>query len=592
MWSLGIVLINMLFHRNPWKDPTPGDPNFEKFLRDPTGFLLAKFTGIGREVASYLVEHVLCTEVEDRVSAKEFGQWIRGLVEMIAGRKAVNQLKLAKLEAKNDKANGSLFVKSPIDTRPQEARKKSTSALTSSAPQAGGLPTLASLPPPSRLANHLALEEAALTMPDLDKDIEGEELTSASTMDGQITPADSRDVVSPEVPDFDNNEVSPGAGDQDAASLAHKRRKRGVRKGKAAQAAALAAAQDPENQEGRDVLLTEFAAAAQSLARDLSKNQRRAEVDSPIEFPPLGTTPGEMALVKKSKWKDLMKFSSGNPELEALARRVAERDGGSGGNWSAPAKMQQDNNRGFGPTRPNIKQSYTQTATMSSGFSSGVSSFGPVSSATSSSGADEEDWRKSRLPTIEDPAVIKEEVEDEEPRDRPRRRRGREEDLTRARQAALAAAAITSGMDSMGHFGAGPGMHRKPPVGGYTNRVSVPVGSQRPAHQVNGYDHPEAADKVAAAAPRLPMPTSISAPVISKHTADVEYPEATTDSRPALSSIEGSESTITSTAPTTASAAPAPPSPSQQRGPDKPKLKGQIQSLAKMLSGLKTKGKD
>ncbi|ORX33580.1 hypothetical protein BD324DRAFT_610564 [Kockovaella imperatae] len=631
VWSLGIVLINMLFHRNPWKDPTPGDPNFDKFLRDPTGFLLAKFTGIGREVATYLAEHVLCTEVEDRVTAREFGKWIKGLTEMIAGRKAVNALKLARIEAKNDKSNGSMFAKAPVNAAQSQAKNKSSSALTNSAPiqQAVTAPSLSSLPPPSTLvekALETAPDEVELTTPDLDKDVEGEELASASTVDGQMTPADSRNVVSPEVPDPDTTEPPANVMDSDAQSLStHKRRKRGARKGKAAQAAALAAAQtDDGTKQGRDMLLSEFAAAAQSLARDLSKKPRRAEVDSPIEFPPLGTTPNEISAVKKSKWKDLMKFSSDNPELQALARRVAERDGSSGGNWSAPAKLQQDANRYSGASRPGLKQSYTQTATMSSGFSSGLSSFGPVSSATSSSGGvDDEDWRK-RVPEdkVDEDSSDRQEAADAADERQFRRHRGREEDLTRARQAALAAAALTGGLDTMGHFGAGPGsagVHRKTPVGGYNNRTSIPIGTQArlpaliPSQTTQGISHrltstltsDESNDLPNGDAPpkRLVMSSSVSAPMITKHSMGNSSlsSEPTTVSRPIIPSKESSQSTITTSIspPSTSSyahgsttAVDQNASPGSGGGPNKPKLKGQIQSLAKMLSGLKTKGKD
>lgn len=100
VWSLGIVLINMLFHRNPWKDPTEGDINFDNFLHDPTGFLLSKFTGIGKDVATYLAEHVLCVDVENRVTAGQFGKWIKSLPEMIGGKRALLHIKTERREKK------------------------------------------------------------------------------------------------------------------------------------------------------------------------------------------------------------------------------------------------------------------------------------------------------------------------------------------------------------------------------------------------------------------------------------------------------------------------------------------------------------
>ncbi|EIW67802.1 hypothetical protein TREMEDRAFT_39946, partial [Tremella mesenterica DSM 1558] len=354
VWSLGIVLINMLFHRNPWKDPTPGDLNFDNFFRDPTGFLLSKFTGIGREVAFYLANHVLCIDVDARVSAREFGQWVKNLPEMIGGKKAVQQLQMSRLQTRPHSKpiealkDSGMFVKSPIVPIVEQERKMSTSALTSSAPIASTPLAPHSLIPPSTappiLTSHLSPREVSeyeelVPTPDLDND----ELPSATTVDLNPTPADELSFPSPTLNSPLDDSSRP---DSDTRSLSTtKRRKRGVRKGKAAQAALAAAVADSEDgrlsQQQRDALLAELATASQTLARDISKiSKLDLEDDTEVNFPPLGTTPAQAAAAKKSKWKDMMKISSGNPELAALARRVAEREMSSGGNWSAPAKLQ------------------------------------------------------------------------------------------------------------------------------------------------------------------------------------------------------------------------------------------------------------
>ena len=592
----------MLFHRNPWKDPTEGDPNFDNFLRDPTGFLLSKFTGVGRDVAAYLASHVLCAEVEDRVTARDFAVWVKNLPDMIGGRKALHQLKLAKLENRNNHHNNSndatntnhngkdadklsvsshnadngLFVKSPIETKTD--RKMSSSALTSSAPM------LSSLPAPVMLS--LASHGSTLPTPDLEKDAEGEdEMKSATTVDEQITPADTSAFPSPDTPDRDRDEEEMTArGDGDSRSLStHKRRKRGVRKGKAAQAAIAAAAGHEPSQSERDEMLSELAAASQSLARDLSKQTRPADFDSndTLDFPPLGTTPSQAAAAKKSKWKNLIKMSSGNPELAALARRVAERDASSVGNWSAPAQLQHDPNRYV--VRPHLKQ--TQTAATSSGFSSQLSSFGPVSSATSSSGVLEDDEPRVRGSTWEEDAQ----------RGRTSRRgggvvgagRGGEDETSRARKAALAAAAITGNMDPMGAFGTNRHQiyngHPRTTALGHAN---PPTLNQRSSlHPIEDEDvhhaRPGVVHKSIQAGWAPPRPKDIPpAPTTSKDMGARVSVETTWSSRPTLSSME-SASTIMPSA-----------SSPHGHGPNKPKLKGQIQNLAKMLSGLKTKGRD
>lgn len=549
----------MLFHRNPWKEPAPGDPNFDNFLRDPPGFLLSKFTGIGREIASYLAEHVLCTDVDDRVGAREFGEWIKGLPDMVGGRKAMSQLKMSRRDSKTPIEKG-LFVKSPIESTHDRERKHTSSALTSSAPVA---PALSHLFSPSQLALH----SSTLRTPDLDRD----DVMSATTIDEQPTPADMGDYQPPESVD----DESTTRGDADSRSLStHKRRKRGVRKGKAAQAALAAAAAGEPSQEERDSLLAELAEASQLLARDLSKNRSYPDFDRIEEFPPLGTSPAQVAAVKKSKWKDLMKLSSGNPELAALARRVADRDASSGGNWSAPAMLQHDANR-MVLSKPGFKH----TATMSSGVSSALSSFGPVSSATSSSGGVEEDeWRRTR--DGEDPLRGRQSANGQTSRQD-------DESASRARKDALAAAAITGNMDLMGSFGKGPIAKRNgvsssnPPDSlSYAVRSSVATGAQRVAPRSN-LALESIVDEDYRPSPSKSAVTS--APSHPVHTSQDTY--STNDIRPTLSSTEWSFK-ISNPIPVTAS------TPSPGPSPNKPKLKGQIQSLAKMLSGLKTKGKD
>jgi hypothetical protein len=133
-----------------------------------------------------------------------------------------------------------------------------------------------------------------------------------------------------------------------------KRKKRGTRKGKAAQAAQAAAAAilaglppppPPGNARPpseRDALLAELAEESQRLAREMSKiaKPQEPEIDL-LEFPRLGEEPPRKPASKSSKLKSFL--SSGNPELQALARKVQEREGPRA-NFSAPAQMQHASN--------------------------------------------------------------------------------------------------------------------------------------------------------------------------------------------------------------------------------------------------------
>lgn len=92
VWSLGLVLINLLYHRNPWADPSLDDPDFDDYVHDPKGFFKDRFEGIGDEVSTFLADRVFCDVLEKekdgkyrrRVTAGEFGRWASRLVIMMA----------------------------------------------------------------------------------------------------------------------------------------------------------------------------------------------------------------------------------------------------------------------------------------------------------------------------------------------------------------------------------------------------------------------------------------------------------------------------------------------------------------------------
>ncbi|GAA5883634.1 hypothetical protein JCM16303_004926 [Sporobolomyces ruberrimus] len=90
VWSLGLVLLNLLYHRNPWADPSLSDPDFSEYVDAPIDFLKERFEGIGDEVATFLSTRVFCDVLEvvdgrekKRVSAGEFGRWGMKLVVMM-----------------------------------------------------------------------------------------------------------------------------------------------------------------------------------------------------------------------------------------------------------------------------------------------------------------------------------------------------------------------------------------------------------------------------------------------------------------------------------------------------------------------------
>ncbi|GAA5853208.1 hypothetical protein JCM9279_006262 [Rhodotorula babjevae] len=123
VWSLGLVLLNLLYHRNPWADPSLDDPDFAEYVEDPVGFMQNRFEGMSDEVANFLADRVFCDvlEVVDgqpkrRVSAGEFGRWASRLV-MMMGEGQLGAQHRPQLNHQADSAY-SAFEFSPVATMP------------------------------------------------------------------------------------------------------------------------------------------------------------------------------------------------------------------------------------------------------------------------------------------------------------------------------------------------------------------------------------------------------------------------------------------------------------------------------------------
>ncbi|KAB5589154.1 Calcium-dependent protein kinase 30 [Ceratobasidium theobromae] len=86
VWSLGIVLINMLYHVNPWSDTFQGAcPSFSSFCADPIRFFLDRFAGMTRSVASFLATRVFCIPDTNRIDAAGLANWVKDLVAHFGG---------------------------------------------------------------------------------------------------------------------------------------------------------------------------------------------------------------------------------------------------------------------------------------------------------------------------------------------------------------------------------------------------------------------------------------------------------------------------------------------------------------------------
>ena len=228
VWSLGIVLINMLYHCNPWTD-TEQDAcsSFDLYLRDPINFFMNRFLGMTRAVAEFLTSRVFCIlddpdDDSQRIAARDFGRWIRNLPNSLGGHGMQRTVS-------NSSTQGyPLQVSTPLSHRPS-SRHPSGNATTVRTP---------ALPPRS-------LSRAPSFGPAYEED--RHELSTVLDQDE----GDEQQPV--QIADLDDT--------ASRSTSYQRRRRRGVRKGKGATAAT-----HPED----DTLAT-LAGVTQNLARELSK---------------------------------------------------------------------------------------------------------------------------------------------------------------------------------------------------------------------------------------------------------------------------------------------------------------------------------
>lgn len=242
VWSLGIVLINMLYHYNPWTDTAQGVCNsFDLYRRDPVNFFVHRFPGMNRQVAEFLANKVFCileNDVDDsrRISAAEFGTWVKNLPTLL-GVHAMQRT------MSSSSTQGHALNSVPISHRPTS---RHPSIIATAARGTPGMPTR-------------SLSRA----PSLGPAYEREEQSELSTVIDQENEEGGED--------HEEVEASQEPTASRSASTT-KRRKRGARKGKGNQATSPVGPQD-------DTLVT-LAVASQSLARELSKQSRPASLHS------------------------------------------------------------------------------------------------------------------------------------------------------------------------------------------------------------------------------------------------------------------------------------------------------------------------
>ncbi|TFK25524.1 CAMK/CAMK-unique protein kinase [Coprinopsis marcescibilis] len=305
VWSLGIVLINMLYHYNPWTDTAEGAcSSFDLYRRDPVSFFINRFPGMTRGVAEFLASNVFNTLEDDedgrrRVSAAEFGVWVKNNLVTLLGGHGLQRT------VSTSSTHGHPITSIPISHRP-------SSRSPSMATAARGTP---------------AMQTRSLSRaPSFGPSYEREEKSELSTVIDQDNEEDA---------DLGEVERSPDATEEPTSRSTSKRRKRGARKGKGGQASSPTSPQDDS--------IVNLAVASESLARELSKHSRsptsssrRMQPFEPISMyamptallttpsppnidpTPVITAPRNVPTKKPSRWK----LSFGKASASTLAANI------------------------------------------------------------------------------------------------------------------------------------------------------------------------------------------------------------------------------------------------------------------------------
>lgn len=382
VWSLGIVLLNLLFHRCPWGQPTDEDEDFYEFHTNPVAFLLDRFQGIGREVAQYLADNVLNC-VGARVSAAQLGEWASNLVYMMSDPRPAQPRKTSVSDAALPLVASHRPADFPRFSHVLAPSASSSSGSSKARPRSSLLAqALSDNPAPSPTTttttsgpHTMTSSPLAFEVKDLPAELEthlhlsGADKPPASSLKAspiQLSrplPTFPLETIPGSLPDQGDHlaeDTPPAAAaaavvvdaagaDSDAQALAAKakRRKRGARRGRSAARAEASEARDVESR-------------ARSPRASHQQQQQRKPHSSSRHRPPLPASPlSDPSLPKAASPAQANAgggggggfagrfrgaFKNGNSDLEMFVQRARDREAGLSGNSdtnSAPAKLQQ-----------------------------------------------------------------------------------------------------------------------------------------------------------------------------------------------------------------------------------------------------------
>ncbi|KAI0062165.1 kinase-like protein [Artomyces pyxidatus] len=96
LWALGVLLIKLLYHCEPWKDTGIDEcPDFASFASTPLSFMLKEFPQLPRPMSALLVDrvfriHEAPAEGSFPIDPQELGRLIKGFIEEVVAPPAPN----------------------------------------------------------------------------------------------------------------------------------------------------------------------------------------------------------------------------------------------------------------------------------------------------------------------------------------------------------------------------------------------------------------------------------------------------------------------------------------------------------------------
>ncbi|RDX50141.1 kinase-like protein [Lentinus brumalis] len=320
VWSLGIVLINMLYHYNPWTDTTLGVcSSFELYRQQPVNFFMQRFTGMTLPVAEFLANNVFCIlddpkDDSKRISARDFGLWIKDLPTLLGGP-SHSHTRTVSISS----VQGHRLASIPHSRRPS-LRNSMVAGETISRRASRNF----SRPPSFAPAYEHKRENSTMLAPVPDGEIEQESVLAEHLND--IHDQHEHD-----------GEMEGEAGSRSAST--HKRRKRGARKGKGA----TSATSPTSPASVHDVTLETLAQASQTLAREISRTSRTSSQPPsdarPSQYPIPGMALPPLTLLNSSVPLSLVSPSSATPSISKKSSKWKLSFGKGSASAAASAKL-------------------------------------------------------------------------------------------------------------------------------------------------------------------------------------------------------------------------------------------------------------